>query len=222
MEAFTRTPNNIIDTARLNPYQFQLFVIIVRKTDGWCKVEDGISLSQFEKLVTFKKNKIVLTLKDLIDLQLIEKTKHYNEEKKQYSFSTYKVSQRVVSENNKGSISQIQGVVSDKYKQKKLITKETNTTKDAYSLMMNSLESKVKFKSKISNGKVGKELFKAIKDKSTLEIDYINHQVSETNFSKTINNYMKDYETVYKQSGTSEVTKENMNNNFLSIPKGFN
>ena len=60
MESFTRIPNNVIDESLLNPYQFQLFSIIVRKTDGWCKVEDGISLSQFEKLVSFKKNKIVI------------------------------------------------------------------------------------------------------------------------------------------------------------------
>lgn len=127
MESFTRIPNNIIDESLLNPYQFQLFSIIVRKTDGWCKVEDGISLSQFEKLVSFKKNKIVNTLKELEELDFIEKTRNYNDELKTFSYSTYKVSQRVVSENNKGSISHKQGVVSEKDKQKKLITKETNT-----------------------------------------------------------------------------------------------
>lgn len=127
MESFTRIPNNVIDESLLNPYQFQLFSIIVRKTDGWCKVEDGISLSQFEKLVCFKKNKIVNTLKELEELGFIEKTRHYNDELKTFSYSTYKISKRVVSENNKGSISHKQGVVSEKDKQDKLITKETNT-----------------------------------------------------------------------------------------------
>jgi len=133
---FTRVPNSIIDNAKLNPYQFQLFSIIVRKTDGWCKVEDGISLSQFEKLVTFKKCKIVSTLKELENLGYIEKKKQYNEDKKTYSYSLYRVSKKVVLENNKvvsekdkGSISEIQGVVSEEYKQKKLTTKETNTKK---------------------------------------------------------------------------------------------
>ena len=54
MSGYTRIPNGFIDSLQLNPYQFQLLCIIVRKTDGWCKIEDGISLSQFEKLVSFK------------------------------------------------------------------------------------------------------------------------------------------------------------------------
>lgn len=127
MSSFTRIPNSIIDESGLNPYQYQLFSIIVRKTDGWCKAEDGISLSQFEKLVTFKKPKIISTLKELAELGLITKEKHYNEDKKQYSYSTYRISKRVVTQNNKGSNPELQGVVIKDYKQKKLNTKETNT-----------------------------------------------------------------------------------------------
>ena len=41
MVEFTRIPNNFIDDLKLNPYQFQILSIIVRKTDGWCKIEDG-------------------------------------------------------------------------------------------------------------------------------------------------------------------------------------
>ena len=119
--SFTRVPNSIIDEIKLNPYQFQLFTIIVRKTDGWCKVEDGISLSQFEKLVTFKRPKIISTLKELAELGLIEKKQDYNKDKKQFSYSMYRVSQGVVTENNKGSNSGLQGVVTEDYIQKKLI-----------------------------------------------------------------------------------------------------
>jgi hypothetical protein len=125
--SFTRVPNSIIDEIKLNPYQFQLFTIIVRKTDGWCKVEDGISLSQFEKLVTFKRPKIISTLKELAELGLIEKKQDYNKDKKQFSYSMYRVSQGVVTENNKGSNSGLQGVVTEDYIQKKIDTKETNT-----------------------------------------------------------------------------------------------
>ena len=128
-DGFTRVPNKVIDEAKLNPYQFQLFSIIVRKTDGWCKVEDGISLSQFEKMVTFKKPKIISTLKELEDLGYIKKQKHYNEASKIYSYSTYRISDRVVTENNKGSNSELQGVVTEDYIQKKLNTKKTNTKK---------------------------------------------------------------------------------------------
>lgn len=127
MNEFTRIPNNLIDNLKLNPYQFQVLSIIIRKTDGWCKVEDGISLSQFIDLVTFSKNKIISTIKELENLNLIEKSKNYDEVKKIYSYSTYKISSRVVHEVNKGSAPDEQGVVHEVNKQKKLNTKETNT-----------------------------------------------------------------------------------------------
>ena len=128
--SFTRIPNSIIDSEKLNPYQFQLFTIIVRKTDGWCKTEDGISLSQFEKMVTFSKNTIIKTLRELEEMGIIEITLHYDTVKKQHSYSTYKISQGVVHEVNKGSSPDEQGVVHEVNKQKKAITKETNTVKE--------------------------------------------------------------------------------------------
>lgn len=127
--SFTRIPNNIIDNLRLDPYQFQILSIIIRKTDGWCKVEDGISLSQFQIFVSFKKNKIINTIKSLENLGLIVKTKQQKQDGGN-SFNLYKVSQTLVSENNKGSISQVQPLVSENNKQKKAITKETNTIKE--------------------------------------------------------------------------------------------
>lgn len=195
--SFTRLPNKIIDESKLNPYQFQLFTIIVRKTDGWCKVEDGISLSQFEKLVAFKKNKIVNTLKELEEMGFIEKKKHYNEATKTYSYSTYRVSQGVVSENNKGSISEKQGVVSEKDIQKKANTKETKTK--PYDAFISYLKEKAKYKSKVSKTKEGEKLFKQIEDKKQLIIDYLKHQEEKQDYSVRITKYMEDYETVYKQ-----------------------
>ena len=123
MVEFTRIPNNFIDDLKLNPYQFQILSIIVRKTDGWCKIEDGISLSQFEKLVTFKKPKIIQTLKELIEMDLISKKKQILDNNSN-SFNMYKISDRVVTENNKGSNSQLLGVVTEDYTQKKANTKE--------------------------------------------------------------------------------------------------
>lgn len=128
MVEFTRIPNNFIDELKLNPYQFQLISIIVRKTDGWCKLEDGISLSQFEKLVTFKKPKIIQTLKELEEMGLIFKKKQILDNNSN-SFNIYKISDMVVTENNKGSNSQLLGVVTEDYTQKKANTKE-NTLVD--------------------------------------------------------------------------------------------
>lgn len=204
MDNFTRVPNKIIDEAKLNPYQFQLFSIIVRKTDGWCKVEDGISLSQFEKLVTFKKPKIVSTLKELVQLGLIEKKINYNQETKLHSYSTYKISKRVVTENNNPSNSQLQGVVTEDYIQKKTNTKETKQSD--YDIFIEYLKANCKYKTKVSATKDGRELFKQIEDKKGLIVAYIKHQIDKKEFAVRITAFMEDYNTVYKNETTSTNT----------------
>ena len=110
---FTRIPNNIIDNLKLNPYQFQILSIIIRKTDGWCKTEDGISLSQFEKLVIFSKPTIIKTINELIKLNLIEKKKQVKKDGGD-SFNIYKISQKLINENSEGGVKEV-------YTQKKLI-----------------------------------------------------------------------------------------------------
>ncbi len=135
MSGFTRIPNNILDDAKLNPYQFQIFSIIVRKTDGWCKTSDGISLSQFLKLITFKKPKLISTLKELENQGYIKIT-HTIRSNGGKSYNMYSVSDKIVSKYNndvvtedyKGSNSELQGVVTEDYIQKKAITKETTTS----------------------------------------------------------------------------------------------
>ena len=138
---FTRIPNNIIDNLKLNPYQFQILSIIIRKTDGWCKVEDGISLSQFEKLVTFTKKTIIKTINELIDLDLIDKKVNYDKKNKNYSYSIYKISQKLINQNNVGVVEEIHkgsvrdtqgGSVRDTHTKETNNTKETNTNIKKY------------------------------------------------------------------------------------------
>lgn len=195
MVEFTRIPNNFIDDLKLNPYQFQILSIIVRKTDGWCKIEDGISLSQFEKLVTFKKPKIIQTLKELIEMDLISKKKQILDNNSN-SFNMYKISDMVVTENNKGSNSQLLGVVTEDYTQKKANTKETK--QNTYDAFLEYLKSKCKYKSKITKTKEGKDLFNQIQDKKQLVIDYLKHQEDKKDFAVRITKFMEDYNTVYK------------------------
>jgi len=134
MTSFSRIPNDIIDNAKLNPYQFQVFSIIVRKTDGWCKTTDGISLSQFLKLVTFKKPKLISTLKELEKLGLIDIV-HTVSKSGGKSYNLYSVDSKIVSKYNDRVVtegyhpsnSELPPLVTEDYIQKKLITKETNT-----------------------------------------------------------------------------------------------
>lgn len=200
MVEFTRIPNNFIDDLKLNPYQFQILSIIVRKTDGWCKIEDGISLSQFEKLVTFKKPKIIQTLKELEEMDLISKKKQILDNNSN-SFNMYKISDRVVTENNKGSNSQLLGVVTEDYTQKKANTKETK--QNTYDIFLSFLESKVIYKSKVTKTKVGLKYFNQIDNKKQLAIDYIKYQIEKKEYAVRITDYMKDYNSVYKQQETN-------------------
>lgn len=220
MVEFTRIPNNFIDDLKLNPYQFQILSIIVRKTDGWCKIEDGISLSQFEKLVTFKKPKIIQTLKELIEMDLISKRKQILDNNSN-SFNMYKISDRVVTENNKGSNSQLLGVVTEDYTQKKANTKEnTIIDYDEYLTLWNEFATKNK-KSKIASltNTRKKQLYTRLKDyKNFLEMfKYSLIKAEKSNFLltskffkldwliKNDNNIVKVIEGAYDNGKSQEV-----------------
>ena len=188
--SFTRIPNKIIDELKLNPFQFQLLSIIVRKTDGWCNIEDGISLSQFEKLVTFKRPKIVSTLKDLENMLLIVKTKQQKDNGGN-SFNLYKIHTTLVTENNYPSNPQLLPLVTEDYIQKKLTTKETKTK--PYDSFLEQVKEQVSIKSKVTKTKEGKELFNKIENKELLLKSYVNHQLEKKEFSQRITAYMMDY-----------------------------
>ena len=196
MVEFTRIPNNFIDDLKLNPYQFQILSIIVRKTDGWCKIEDGISLSQFEKLVTFKKPKIIQTLKELIEMDLISKKKQILDNNSN-SFNMYKISDRVVTENNKGSNSQLLGVVTEDYTQKKANTKEnTIIDYDEYLTLWNEFatkNNKAKI-AKLSDSRKKKIALRLKEYKNLLEIfTYVLKKSENSQFLLNSNFYTFDW-----------------------------
>jgi len=124
--SFTQMPNKFLDDKNLNPYQYMILAFIVRKTDGWCKTEDGISLSQFVDTLNISKNKVISTLKELKEMGYIEVKQQFLKNGGK-SFNSYSISSTLVHEVNYPSASQGQGVVHEKDIQKKLLTKETNT-----------------------------------------------------------------------------------------------
>lgn len=194
-----QVPNALVDEiiVSLSPNALKCYLIVIRKTVGWQKEWDKISTTQLMLLSGIKKKlTIYKAMQELEDLSLIESAKELGK------LTSY----RLVAKKDTSTPKEII-VVSEMdtptSTPKGHSTKDTIKTKDKYTLLMDNLEAKVKFKSKLSKGKAGKELFKLIKDTSTLEADYIKHQVSEKNFAKTINNYMKDYETVYQKTAVS-------------------
>ena len=67
-------PNAVVDDlmSRLSPNAFKCYVLIVRKTTGWGKSSDKISISQFQAIAVIKKRDTVISaLAELEKLNLI-------------------------------------------------------------------------------------------------------------------------------------------------------
>ncbi|HOV12655.1 MAG TPA: replication protein [Spirochaetota bacterium] len=74
---FTKIPNNFIDEwlLKLSGTATKVFLVILRKTIGWHKESDVISISQIEKYSGLSENSVLAGLKELKLFNLIETTK---------------------------------------------------------------------------------------------------------------------------------------------------
>jgi len=70
MRDYTRIPNYLFDLD-LNTYEFRIIMFIARKTIGWDKESDGISLSQFTNHSKSSKATVIKFLKSLEAKKLI-------------------------------------------------------------------------------------------------------------------------------------------------------
>jgi hypothetical protein len=70
-----QVPNAIVDELliSMSPTAVKCYLLIVRKTLGWGKDEDKISLSQFEKFTGAKKSAVGNAVKWLEDMDLIRR-----------------------------------------------------------------------------------------------------------------------------------------------------
>lgn len=83
---------------------------------------------------------------------------------------------------------------------KKNLDKNKN---NSYDIFLEFLESKVIYKSKVTKTKVGLKYFNQIHNKKQLAIDYIKYQIEKKEYAVRITDYMKDYNSVYKQQETN-------------------
>ena len=132
---FFQMPHFIWDMD-LDVYERAVLTHIVRKTMGWGKSFDGISLSQFVKDLKISKPKVISTIKSLIEKGLIIKKMTKKDDGSQ-SFNQYqihpkitqKANEEVVNDIDRGGKSDLQGAVNDIDRGSKphLQTKETHT-----------------------------------------------------------------------------------------------
>jgi phage replication O-like protein O len=135
---YTALANEIWDKLaayRLSGEEWQCLIVILRKTYGWQKQEDEISLSQFGQSTGIKKPNVVRSIKKLLSKKIIAIIKNDNDGTTKYRFikdfdkwSPIIKKDNIVIENDNGSLSKkIIGPLS-----KKIHTKETLNTKEKY------------------------------------------------------------------------------------------
>lgn len=85
-----QVPNYAIDVvmSKVSPAAFKCYLCVMRKTTGWQKSSDKISLSQLESIIGLSGRQIQRAMKELQDLQLIERIKTKNGWS-EYSLVTY-------------------------------------------------------------------------------------------------------------------------------------
>jgi len=138
----TDIANEIIEALariRISGEAMQIILFILRKTYGWKKIKDRISLSQFVLGTNLPKSSICRALKKLINMNLISIDKNVNDSIRIYMFNkdfdTWKplTKKSIFTKLSKGIDKNVNKTIDKNVKQqKKLYTKETITKDIGY------------------------------------------------------------------------------------------
>ena len=150
--SFTQIPDLLIDAKNLDCFELAAAVVIARKTIGWGKTSDGISLTQFMEHMKVSKPTAIKAIAGLISKRVVEKAYSFKDNGGQ-SFNKYSFTKSFVDEANAGRLDGDTPVnvvyppskgglhplstsftppVKEVYTQDKAITKETRQDKDIY------------------------------------------------------------------------------------------
>ena len=141
---YTQIPNVIIDhwMAFLSPAEFKVLICICRKTFGWKKENDRISLRQIETMTGLSRKGIITNLESLVEKELVTKVKSKTSDGDDAP-NRYEINVNCVgvgSEENSPRVGQSvhHGVVNSVHPQKKDYTKE-RLTKESISCAQGAL-----------------------------------------------------------------------------------
>ncbi len=137
INGYTSIANEIIEhlgNTSILGSEFQVVLCVLRKTYGYHKKEDRISLTQFEKWTGLSRATVVKALKNLVIRNILVKTAiptyKFNKDYETWVVNTAKL----VKHNDLGSIDRLTkiGIDGYTYKRKKEITKETMAKETEY------------------------------------------------------------------------------------------
>lgn len=131
---YTRLSNEILEHLShpgINGSEFRILLVVIRKTYGFRKKQDRISISQFEKFTCMNRAQAVRTIKSLVEKKILLKkdgnyvfNKNYEEWVVHKRGSTQKDTTASIQKDTKSSIQK------DTHKRKKeTITKETTASR---------------------------------------------------------------------------------------------
>lgn len=171
----TQVPNIFFEhwMAILTPAEFKVLMVITRKTLGWHKIKDAISLSQIIKMTGLSNRGVINCLSSLIDHKLINKLKRETK-KGDSDCNEYQLimDDGKVNSVHRGSELTSQPVVNpvhdpvvnSVHRQKKLYTKETKQKNESQSDRKRPSETNVDFSFDREKGK-----FEGISDEDTTD-----------------------------------------------------
>ena len=130
-------PNSVVDEllADLTGAELKCYLLVVRKTKGWNKEEDAISVSQFMKVTGLSNRKVIDACERLVELGLLEQ-KIGSNKTKVFSVKDYKTSsseesslvKKVHSGSEESSLSVVKKVHTQNNTTKNNTTKNNNTS----------------------------------------------------------------------------------------------
>lgn len=194
---FSQIPNELITDLNLCNGSLRVILYLFTKPDDWKVYNLDIC-----KNLNISEQTLTKYWKKLLASGWISREPSRNDEGKLTGGYTYRIGKFTV------SIQSTESVKSIDYSNNKLINKQESnkeistkyTKQNSFTLFLNTLESKVKYKTKVTRTKEGENLFKQIDDKEKLSDDYISHQLEKKEFAVRITAFMKDYETVHKEN----------------------
>lgn len=77
-DGYTKLANELLDAVisfNFSSRQYKVIMAIIRKTYGYNKTNDDISLTQIEKMCSMPKSHVSTTIKDLVDMNVLDKQK---------------------------------------------------------------------------------------------------------------------------------------------------
>jgi len=106
--SYTSFPDSLIDSNEHDAYELAACLVVARKTIGWGKTSDGISLSQFMKALKVSKPTAIKIIKSLIAKNIITKSPSFLDSGGQ-SYNNYSFTQSLIDEVNNKRMPQDEG-----------------------------------------------------------------------------------------------------------------